>query len=129
MTKTSSAFQDNYVDEEGRETEEPEENHVNLIGSDNESDFFLTKEKHGFFSSNQTETNYEDSEDCQLGFENAIMEFHRQYDLRRKKNQETSKKNKTDTIVRNTPENIPKRIADSTITMAKKTDPNKDKTN
>ena len=37
-------FQDNYVDEEERETEQTEESHVNLIGSDNEDDVFLTKE-------------------------------------------------------------------------------------
>ena len=61
-------FQDNYVDEEGRETEELEENHVNLIGSDNEGDVFLTEEEQGFFSSDQTETNYEESEYYQLGF-------------------------------------------------------------
>ena len=55
------------------------------------------------------------------------MEVHRQYDLRSKKNQEISKKNKVDIIVRKTPENNPKRKADNTNTMAKKTDPNNDK--
>ena len=39
----SPPFQDNYVDEEGRESKELEENHVNLIGSDNEGDVFLAK--------------------------------------------------------------------------------------
>ena len=37
-------FQQNYVDqEEERETERLEENHVNMIGSDSETDVFLTK--------------------------------------------------------------------------------------
>ena len=66
--KIRPPFQDNYVDEEGREFEEPEENHVNFIGSDNEGDVFFTEEEQGFFSSDQTKTNYEDSEDCKLGF-------------------------------------------------------------
>ena len=55
------------------------------------------------------------------------MEVHRQYDLRRKKNQENSKKNKEDTIVRKTPKNTPKKTASNTNTMANKTDPNKGK--
>ena len=36
-------FQKNCVDEEEGEIIEPEESHMNLIGSDNEEDFFLTK--------------------------------------------------------------------------------------
>ena len=55
------------------------------------------------------------------------MEVHRKYDLRSKKNQYISKKNKLHTVVRKTPENPPKRTKDNTNTMAKKTDPNKDK--
>ena len=45
-------FQQIYVDqEEERETERLEENHVNLIRSDSENDAFLTEEEQGFFSS------------------------------------------------------------------------------
>ena len=46
-------FQQNYVDqdEEEREIERLGENHVNLIGPDNEDDVFLTEEEQGFFSS------------------------------------------------------------------------------
>ena len=99
-----------------------------MIGSDNEGDFFLTEEEQGLFSSDQTEKNYQDSKYYQLGFENAIMEVHRKYDLRSKKNQEISKNNKLDIVVRKTPENNRKRIADSTNTMAKKYDRNRDKT-
>lgn len=43
-------FQENYVDEEERETKEMEENHVNLIDSYNEDDVFLTEEEQGMFS-------------------------------------------------------------------------------
>ena len=56
------------------------------------------------------------------------MEFHRKYDLRSKKNQENSKNNKEDTIVRKTPEKTPKKTTNNTNTMAKKIDPNRDKT-
>ena len=56
------------------------------------------------------------------------MEFHSQYDLRSKKNQDNSKKNNLDTPVKKTQENILKRTTDNNNTMAKKTDPNKDKT-
>ena len=80
------------------------------------------------FSSNQDETSYEDSEDHELGLENSIMEVHIQYDLRSKKNQENSRKNNLDAIVKKSPENILKRIADNDNTTAKKTDPNTDKT-
>ena len=34
-------FQDNYVDKGERDTEQSEGNPINLIGSDNEGDFFL----------------------------------------------------------------------------------------
>ena len=77
-----------------------------MIGSNNEGDVFLTEEEQGFFSSNQTETNYEDSQDYQLGFQNSIMEVHKQYDLRRKNNQDISKKNKLEIVVRKTPKKI-----------------------
>ena len=104
-----------------------EENHANVIGSDDEDNNFLIEEEQGLFSSKQTETNYEDSEDYRLGFENAIMEVHRQYDLRSKKNQDASKKKKLDTAIRKTPKNTPKRTAENTNTMAKKPDQNKEK--
>ena len=87
-------FQENYVYEEERETEELEENHVNLIGSDSEDVVFLTEEEQGLFSSNQTERTYEDCEEYKLGFQNAIVEVHRQYDLRSRKTQGTPKRNK-----------------------------------
>ena len=62
-------FQQNCVDEEEGEIIEPEESHINLIGSDNEDGVFLTEEEQVFFSSYQTDTNHEDSKDYRLGFE------------------------------------------------------------
>ena len=70
-----------------------EEDHVNVIGSDDEDNTFLTEEEQRMFFSKPNEKSYEDSKDYRLGFENAIMDFHRQYDLRRKKNQDVPKKN------------------------------------
>ena len=71
-------FQQNYVDqEEEREVERLEEDHVNLIGSDSETDVFLTEEEQGLFSSEQNEYNNEDFEDYRLGFQNTIMEVHK----------------------------------------------------
>ena len=51
-----------------------EDSHVNLIGSDDGNDVYLTEEEQGFFSS---EHKPEESEDYRLGFENSIMEVHR----------------------------------------------------
>ena len=56
------------------------------------------------------------------------MEFHRKYDLRSKKNQDNSKKNNSDTVVKKIPEKIIKRTSDNNNTMAKKADPNTNKT-
>ena len=56
------------------------------------------------------------------------MEVHRKYDLRSNKNQENSRKNNSDTVIKKTPENILKRTTDNKNTMGKKTDPNKEKT-
>ena len=55
------------------------------------------------------------------------MEFHRQYDLRSRKNQDPPKKNQIDTAVRKTPENTPKKTTESVNPMAKKNDPKKGK--
>ena len=59
---------------------------MNLIGSDSGDDVFLTEEEQCFFSSDQNTNTYEDSDEYRLGFENAIMEVHKQYDLRSKGN-------------------------------------------
>ena len=77
-----------------------EEDHVNLIGSDSETDVFLTEEEKGFFSSEQNEYNNEDSEDYRLGFENAIMEVHKQYNLISKGSPESSNDKITSTAIK-----------------------------
>ena len=62
-------------------------------------DIFLTKEEQGFFSLGQIENDHEDSKDYRLGFENAIMEVHKQYDLRSKGSIDNSKDKNTSTDV------------------------------
>ena len=79
-------FNENYVDEDERDAKPIDESHLNLISSDNESEVYLTKEEQAFFSPNQNETNYEDPEDPAIDFQNAIIEAHRQYHLRSRKN-------------------------------------------
>ena len=46
-----------------------EEDHVNVISSDDEDNTFLTEEEQRMFSSKPNEKSYEDSEDYKLGFE------------------------------------------------------------
>ena len=120
-------LQQNCVDEEEGEIIEPEENHINLIGYDNEEDVFLTEEEQGFFSSDQTDTNYEDFEDYHLGFENAIMEIHNQYDLRRKKYLDSAKKDQIDTAIQKLPEITSKKTIENVNTMVKKAEQTKEK--
>ena len=102
------------------------ENHVNLIGSDSGDDVFLTEEEQGFFSDQNTDT-YEDSDDYRLGFENAIMEVHKQYDLRSKGNIDNSKDKSTNTAIKKNIETLPKKTAEKTKILTKKPDINKDK--
>ena len=122
-------FQQNYVDqyEEDRELERLEESHVNLIGSDSGDDVFLNEEEQGFFSNDQNTNTYEDSDDYRLGFENAIMEVHKQYDLRSKGSVENSKDKNTSIAVKKNMEDQSKKTAEKTNILAKKPDINKDK--
>ena len=113
------------MEEDDRDTEPIDENHLNLIGSDNESEVYLIEEEQAFFSLKQDETNYEDLEDPAIDFQNAIIEAHRQYDLRSRKNQDSSKKGSSDTI--KTPDTFLKKEVDSNKIMVNKTDQNKDK--
>ena len=76
----------------------------------NEKDYgFLTKEEKGLFSLTQTEVKYEESEDYKQGFQNTIMELHRQYNLRSKKNSNKSKKNNTKNPTKKVSETVPKK--------------------
>ena len=104
-----------------------EESHVNLIGSDSGDDVFLTEEGRGFFSYDQNTNTYEDSDDYRLGFENAIMEVHKQHDLRSKGSIDNSKDKNTSTTVKKNADNQPKKTTENTNILAKKLDLNKDK--
>ena len=55
------------------------------------------------------------------------MEVHREYYLRRKKNQDAPKKNQIDTVVRKTPERIPRKTTENVNNIVKKIDPDKGK--
>lgn len=80
-------FHENYVDQDEGGFEEPEEIQINLMGVNDEDIVFLTKEEQGIFSPTQIEEECQESEDYKQGFENAIKEVHRKYDLRRRKSQ------------------------------------------
>ena len=98
-----------------------------LIGSDNGDDVFLTEEEKYFFSYDQNTNTYEYSDDYRLGFENAIMEVHKQYDLRSKGNVDNLKDMNTSTAVKKNVESQSKKTIDKPIILAKKPDLNKDK--
>jgi hypothetical protein len=74
---------------------------------DHES-IFLTQEEHEMFLLSQTEVNEEAEKTEQQAFENAIMEVHRQYNLRRKKENENSPKKAVET--KKASENPPKKV-------------------
>ena len=63
---------------------------------DHES-IFLTQEEHGIFLLSQTEVNEEVKKIEQQSFENAIIEVHRQYNLRSKKTNDNSPKKAVET--------------------------------
>jgi CRISPR/Cas system CSM-associated protein Csm2 small subunit len=69
---------------------------------------FLTQEEHKMFLLSQTEVNEEAEKTEQESFENAIMEFHRQCNLRSKKENENSWKKVVET--KKASENLPKKI-------------------
>lgn len=60
----------------------------------------------------QTELESEESDDYTHGFENAILEVHKQYNLRSKKNSDNSNKNNYDNAAENTLEPDPKKMAE-----------------
>ena len=82
---------------------------MNMLGVNNEDIFFLTEEEQGIFTPYEEESL--ESEDYKQGFENAIMEVHKQYDLRSKKNQDTPKRKTSEISSRKAPQNSPKKIA------------------
>jgi hypothetical protein len=104
-------LQENYVDDGEEVIEEFDDAHINLMGDhdhDHES-IFLTQEEHEIFLLSQTEVNEEAEKTEQQAFENAIMEVHRQYNLRSKKANENSAKKTSENLPKKTSENLPKK--------------------
>jgi hypothetical protein len=97
-----------------------DDTHINLMGVHDDESIFLTQEEHELFLLSQTEVNEEAEETEQQAFENAIMEVHRQYNLRSKKENdnppkkvvETKKATETREIVetKKTSETSPKKV-------------------
>jgi hypothetical protein len=65
--------------------EELEDTHINLMGIHDNEAIFLTQEEKELFILNQTKVSEEVEDAEQQAFENAILEVHRQYNLRSKK--------------------------------------------
>jgi hypothetical protein len=85
-------LQENYVDEGGEVIEELEDTHINLMGIHDNEAIFLTQEEQELFLLNQTKVSEESRDAGQQAFENAILEVHRQYNLRSKKTEGNSSK-------------------------------------
>jgi hypothetical protein len=65
--------------------EELEDTHINLMGIHDNEAIFLTQEEQELFLLNQTKVSEEAEDAKQQAFENAILEVHRQYNLRSKR--------------------------------------------
>jgi hypothetical protein len=74
-----------------------DDTHINLMGVHDDESIFLTQEEQELFLLSQTEVNEEAEETEQQAFENAIMEVHRQYNLRNKKMNDNPPKKATET--------------------------------
>jgi hypothetical protein len=77
--------------------EELEDTHINLMGIHDNKAIFLTQEEQELFLLNQTKVSEEAEDAEQKAFENAILEVHRQYNLRSKKTEGSSPKKTTET--------------------------------
>lgn len=78
-------FQENYAKEENETADELEENQSNLFCEGEINNVFLTKEEQDLFLLAQQDVMSIESEDYKMGYQNAIMEVHKQYNLRNKK--------------------------------------------
>jgi hypothetical protein len=87
---------------------------------DHES-IFLTQEEQKIFLLSQTKVNEEAEKTKQQAFKNDIMEAHRKYNLRRKKDNENPPKKAVET--KKTSENLPNKVPrwNDTESLAKKT--------
>lgn len=113
------SFQENYVDEDEGVVEEPEQSQINLMGINDEDTIFLTEEEPDVFSSTQTAVEIEDYKDYKQGFKNSIMELHRQYNLRSKKNSNIPKRNNSQNSATKAPEVDPKKETESSKKITK----------
>jgi hypothetical protein len=107
-------LQENYADDGEEVLEEFDDTHINLMGIHDDESIFLTQEEHEMFLLSQTEVNEEADKTEQEAFENAIMEVHRQYNLRSKKANDNPPKKTVETKkvveTKKTSENPPKKI-------------------
>lgn len=78
----------------------------------------------GLFLIAQTELDFEESDEYKQGFENSIMEVHRQYNIRRKNNIDTPNVKISEQPAKNSYENEPRKTIDS---LPKKTMDNSSK--
>jgi hypothetical protein len=104
-------FQENYADEEEETIEGLDDVHINLMGINDNDSIFLTQEEHDLFPLSQTEVDEEESE--QQAFENAIMEVHRQYNLRSKNSNDNPTKKSFD--FKKTVDTHAKKVLDSPL--------------
>jgi hypothetical protein len=72
--------------------EELEDTHINFMGIHDNEAIFLTQEEKELFLLNQTKVSEEAEDAEQQAFENAILEVHREYNLRSKKTEGSSPK-------------------------------------
>lgn len=93
--------------------EEVEENQINLMGTNEDDSDFLTQEEYELFLLTQMELESEEYDDYKNRFENAILEVHRQYNLRSKKNNDNSKKKDLNNSRKKNLESNPNKIVES----------------
>jgi ribonuclease HI len=83
-------LQEKYADDEGEVIEELEDTHINLMGIHDNEAIFLTQEEKELFLLNQTKVSGETEDAGQTAWEDAILEVHRQKNLRSKKTEGNS---------------------------------------
>jgi hypothetical protein len=97
INRSDLPLQENYADEGEEVIEELEDTHINLMGIHDNEAIFLTQEEQELFLLNQTKVSEEAEDAEQQAFENAILEVHRQYNLRSKKTEGSSPKKTIET--------------------------------
>lgn len=110
-------FRENYTDDEGNIVEYLDYNQIILLGISDDETVFLAQEEHELFLIVETEMDSEKSREYKQGFENAITEVHRKYNLRSKKNQDTANKKNA--------KNLGKKVFDSDPKKTTKNPPKK----